>query len=290
MLRHIITLLVIIIIAIPFGKAHAFDLGQAIGSAITGAQQLHEAAKEITPSEEHYIGRAVAAMVLAKYPLLGNAALDAYVSKVGTLVAYRSEHPVTYGGYHFAVLNSSEANAFACPGGFIFITKGLLKTIENEDQLANVLGHEVTHVAKRHGIKAIKKARWTKFAFFAAGEVGKQYTPSELTQLTQAFQSVVTDVAKQVIDKGYSKKDERQADDLGMRYAALAGYDPQAMATFIQHEIALGMGEHSGPFSSHPTPKNRLKQVDSAITAEHLAGTVASVRTARYKRSTASVR
>lgn len=251
---------------------------------------MAQASKEITFSEEHYIGRAVAALILEKYSLLGNAAIDSYLNKVGTTVAYHSDRPVTYGGYHFAALNSNEINAFACPGGLIFVTKGLLREVQNEDQLANVLGHEVKHVAKRDGIRAIKKSRWTKFGFYAAGEVGKHYAPSEVSQLVGEFQNVVSEVAKTVMEKGYSKSDEKSADSLGMRYAANAGYDPLAMKQFIEHEVAQGRGNDTGPFSSHPSHDKRLKEVDNTIKDEGLTGTIAPVRTQRFKATTASLK
>ncbi|MFA4875036.1 MAG: M48 family metalloprotease [bacterium] len=270
-------------------QAHAFDIGQAVSSGIGGVQQIAAASKDITPSEEHYIGRAVAAMIIDKYPLMGNAALDEYVNKVGLVVAYHSDRPVTFGGYHFAVLRSDEVNAFAAPGGFIFITRGLLKSIQNEDQLANVLGHEVAHVAERHGINAIKKSRWTKFGFYAAGEVGKQYSSSEVGQLAQEFQGVVSDVAKQVIQSGYSKKDENEADKLGMEYAARAGYSPKAMADFIQAEIAKGDTTKSGPFSSHPSPDKRLSEVEGDL-KNISSGDVQQARTARFSASIASLK
>jgi predicted Zn-dependent protease len=290
-MRRNIAVIISLFVVVGFGfSAHALDLGKVVGSTVGGVQQLAEAAKDITSSEEHYIGRAVAALILEKYSLLNNAALDQYVNKVGLVVAYRSDRPMTYGGYHFAVLNSNEVNAFACPGGFIFVTKGLLREAQNEDQLANILGHEVTHVAKRHGIKAIKKSRWTKFGFYTAAEVGKHYTPSEVSQLASEFQSVVMDVAKTVIEKGYSKGDEKEADDLGMRYAANAGYAPQAMADFIQKELEKGVGNKSGPFSSHPTYEQRLKQVNNTIKSDNLVGSVAPVRNERFKQALASLR
>ncbi len=270
--------------------AHAFDIGQAVSSGIGGVQQIAEASKDITPSEEHYIGRAVAAMIIDQYPLLGNAALDQYVNKVGLVVAYHSDRPVTYGGYHFAVLRSDEVNAFAAPGGFIFITRGLLKSIQNEDQLANVLGHEIAHVAERHGIGAIKKSRWTKFGFYAAGEVGKQYSSSEVGQLAAEFQSVVSDVAKQVIQSGYSKKDENQADELGMKFAAASGYSPKAMEDFIKSEIASGYSSKSGPFSSHPSPDKRLKEVEGDLKDITPDNGVDQARTARFKQTLAAMR
>jgi predicted Zn-dependent protease len=289
-MKHLITIFALIALIAVGSSAGAQDWGKIAGSVFGGVQQMAEASKDITPSEEHYIGRAVAAMILEKYPLLNNASLDDYLNKVGLTVAYRSDRPMTYGGYHFAVLNSDEINAFACPGGLIFVTKGLMREVQNEDQLANVLGHEVTHVAKRHGISAIKKSRWTKFAFYTAGEVGKHYTPSEVGQLVGEFQTVVTDVAKKVIEKGYSKGDEKEADNLGMRYAANAGYDPLAMEQFIKHELEQGIGNKTGPFSSHPGHASRLKEVENTIKAEGLTGSVAAVRTARYNGALASLR
>lgn len=288
MRKGIVVIAAFIAVAFAF-RAQAFDIGQAIGGAIGGAQQIAEASKEITPSEEHYIGRAVAAMVLDKYPLLGNGVLDQYVNRVGLVVAFHSDRPVTYGGYHFAVLGSDEINAFACPGGLIFITRGLLKQVQSEDQLAAVLGHEVAHVAGRHGINAIKKSRWTKFGFYAAGEVGKQYSGSEVGELAQEFQGVVSDVAKQVLESGYSKSDEKKADINGMQFAAHAGYDPKAMAAFIQHEIDAGIGSKSGPFSSHPSPDKRLKEVNEEL-ASISGGSEAPVRTARFKAAMAAAR
>ncbi len=281
-MKHAIALITLLVVAGLGVRAQAFDIGQAIGGAIGGVQQIAEASKEITPSEEHYIGRAVAAMVLDKYPLLNNAALDQYVNKVGLVVAFHSDRPVTFGGYHFAVLNSDEINAFACPGGLIFITRGLLRQVQSEDQLAAVLGHEVAHVAGRHGINAIKKSRWTKFGFYAAGEVGKQYSGSEVGQLAQEFQGVVSDVAKQVLESGYSKSDEKKADINGMQFAANAGYDPKAMASFIQHEIDAGIGSKSGPFSSHPSPEKRLQEVNGEL-ASISGGAEVPARTARFK-------
>jgi len=289
-MKNIVTIFALITTMAIGLNAQAQDWGKIAGSVFGGVQQMAEASKDITPSEEHYIGRAVAAMILEKYPLYENSAVNDYLGKVGLTVAYRSDRPMTYGGYHFAALDTDEINAFACPGGIILVTRGLLREVQNEDQLANVLGHEVAHVAKRHGISAIQKSRWTKFGFYAAGEVGKHYTPSEVGQLVGEFQSVVADVAKKVIEKGYSKGDEKEADSLGMRYAASAGYDPLAMEEFIKAELAKGIGNDTGPFSSHPSHEKRLKEIEGTIKAEGLSGSVAQVRTDRYKGAMASLR
>jgi predicted Zn-dependent protease len=111
--------------------------------AAKGVTKATEAARPINDSEEYYVGRAVAARLLSKYPLCQNVKLTAYVNEVGEAVARKSSRPRTFRGYHFAVLETPEVNAFACPGGTIFITKGLVQTCDNEDQLAAVLAHEV---------------------------------------------------------------------------------------------------------------------------------------------------
>lgn len=282
MKRLLICLTVSIVFAMP-ASSRAFDIGQAIGTAIEGTKQLAEAAKDITPSEEHYIGRAVAAMVIDKYPILNNSALTTYINEIGRLVANASERPNTYGGYHFAVLGSDEPNAFACPGGIILVNKGLLREVQNEDQLAAVLGHEVTHVASRHGIGAIKKSRWTKFGFYAAGEVGKHYTPDEVSQLVGEFQGVVTDVAKRVMESGYSKSDEKHADEGGIRLSYAAGYNPKEMVDFVRVEDAKGVGHDQGPFASHPKPAARIKEMEETLSQLSGSSITDNVRTARFK-------
>lgn len=279
------------IIAIGFAaNVHAIDFGQVVSSTISGAQQIAEASKEITPSEEYYIGRAVSAMLLEKYPLLGNSSLDSYVNKVGLAVAYHSDNPVTYGGYHFAVVRSNEVNAFAAPGGFIFITEGLLKQLKNEDELANILGHEIAHVAERHSIRSIKRARWTNFGFYAAGEVGKQYSQTEAGQIADAFNGVVSDVGKQVISNGYSRKDENEADHFGLEYASRAGFSPNAMADFFKEELAKGASTKTGPFSSHPAMDSRLKDIEGDLAKMGQSSNIVQARTTRYNQAVASLK
>jgi hypothetical protein len=121
------------------------------------AETTQKAAREISDEEEYFVGRAVAARIISSYPLSVDESLTVYINKVGQAVALHSEKPYTYGGYHFALLDSDEVNAFACPGGTILITTGMLKTVRNEDELAAVLAHEIAHVNNRDGIAAIKK-------------------------------------------------------------------------------------------------------------------------------------
>lgn len=284
---------IMIIIALAFvlpASGHAWDIGQAISSGIGGIQQIAEASKEITPAEEHYIGRAVAAQVLTQYKLLNNAALTDYVNKIGGLLAAVSERPQTYGGYHFAVLDSDEPNAFACPGGIIFVNKGLLKMIKNEDQLAEVLGHEIIHVAYRHAIGELKKAQWTKLGFYAAAEVGKQYSATEVGAIVNQFQGVVSDVSQKVLQAGYSRGDEKAADETGLKLAYAVGYNPAESVEFFKELEKLDLGTSSSAFADHPKVQARIKNLEGEVSSLGGGGTTEQVRTNRYKTATASLR
>ncbi len=136
-----------------------------------------EAKQSFTYEQEHYLGRAIAAAILDKYGLYKDPSANRYVTLVGQTVAAHSDLPQTFGGYRFLILDSDEVNALAAPGGIIFITRGMLRACENEDQLAAVLAHEVAHVQARHGVELIKDSRWKKFGteavfLFAAGAGG----------------------------------------------------------------------------------------------------------------------
>jgi len=128
------------------------------------AVKTEEAARPISESEEYYIDRGVAARIVSQYKPYKHFGTVWYVNHVGETLALNSSRPYTYGGYHFAVLDTDEINAFACPGGIIFVTLGMLDLVENEDQLAAVLAHEIGHVSQKHGLDVIKKAMWTEAA------------------------------------------------------------------------------------------------------------------------------
>ncbi len=119
-----------LLILVPFaaGGCAAAALMPAAAVAYKGASKATEAARPITDSEEYYVGRAVAARILGKYKLDQNPKLTQYVNEVGDTVARKSSRPNPFRGYHFAVLDTQEINAFACPGGTIFITRGLIQT------------------------------------------------------------------------------------------------------------------------------------------------------------------
>jgi beta-barrel assembly-enhancing protease len=250
----------------------AADIAQKVGS------KAIDASKEISDSEEYYLGRGVAARVLAQYPLSKDLALNTYVNEVGQTVARKSTRPRTYKGYHFAVLDSSTPNSFACPGGIIFITKGMIKTCCNEDQLAAVLAHEVGHIANRDGISSISQARWTEVATTAGTEVAKQYGGS-LGQLVAQFEGSIDDVFKTVIVNGYSRAAEENADRAGVEMMKRAGYNPAAMTAIL---TAMGSkGGSGGILGTHPAMTERLDNIK--VIAQEANTQMEPARTKRFQ-------
>lgn len=227
-----------------------------------GVSQIRKGFEDISESEEHFIGRAVAAQVLTRYKPLNDPGLNAYAQKVAQAVALASDRPATFKGYHIQVLDTNEVNAFAAPGGFLFVTKGLLKLVKSEDELACVLAHEVAHVAKRHGLKTIQTSRLTSAFTILGSEAAKNYTPQQVTALTTAFEGAVEDVVNKLVVNGYSRDKEYEADKFGAQYARDAHYDPAALKSFLARlEKAEGAG--GGMFKTHPAAAKREAELGS---------------------------
>ncbi len=237
---------------------------------------------EITESEEYYIGRAVAALILSRYPVYNNDQLTNYINTLGSVVAGYSDRPETYAGYHFLVLDSDEVNAMAAPGGFIFITKGLLKKCKNEEMLGTVLAHEVGHVAAKHGLQSIKKSRLIDAFKLLGTEAAKRYGPQEIAQLTTIFEGVLGDIAGTLIERGYDRKYEYEADQLSVKIAARTGYSPAGLTDFLATLTGGPTGESAkGWFKTHPTAEDRIEKAKAEIGG---LGKVPKMEPARTKR------
>ncbi len=227
--------------------------------------------------------------MLAKYPLMNNSALTTYVNEIGLTLAGNSELPYTYGGYHFAVLNSDTPNAFACPGGIVFVTSGLINLTKNEDELAGVLAHEIAHVAHRDGVSAIKKSQWTKLGVDSAMEVGNHYTPSQAKALTGAFSKAVGDITKKVLNNSYGKKAEQKADGSALAYMSKSGYDPNALVALLKEQEKRGLGK--GSYLSMATkPSQRVAWLEQDLNKNGWTGSIAESRTNRFDRTVAKMR
>ncbi len=257
------------------------DVGSVAAIAYKTTAKAAEASRPINDSEEYYIGRAVAARILGANRLVPDPQLTLYVNEVGQTVARKSPRPNTYRGYRFAVLDTADVNAFACPGGIIFVTRGLVMTCESEDELAAVLAHEVAHVANKDGINSISQARWTQVLTTLGTESAKQYAGAGGSLIT-LFEGSIDDVFKTIVVNGYSRNAEEAADAQAVATLKKAGYDPGAMASLLSKMMAKGSGTATGIFKTHPPTADRLAKV-KASSPGGPPGKMEAVRTKRFQ-------
>lgn len=245
----------------------ATDEGSAAGKLVRGANRLRKSFQDLDPSEEHFIGRSVAAQILAmpQYPVSDDARLAAYVERVGAgIVAQNDGVRRPFLDYHFAVLATEEVNAFACPGGLILVTKGLLANTKNEEELAAVLAHEIAHVTLQHGVAAIQQANLAQaFTYLGTGAAQATMSQEDLNKLTDLFDGSVDDIVQTLVTSGYSRDAEVAADHLGREFLAGAGYDPQALASVLG--CMQDHGGAGGMFSTHPAPKERIDALGAPL-------------------------
>ncbi len=209
---------------------------------------------------EILFGRELAARILGAYGFQDDERLNRYVNLVGRAMALHSGRPEL--AYYFGVLASDDINAFAAPGGYVFITRGALLKMENEAQLAVVLGHEIAHITERHVIRELNiKADDGSTIAGIAGLIGGT-TGGAVKSLEQAM-----DKASDILFRdGYKIEDEIEADRIGMLMAASAGYDPAALRNFLTHvkRFETEDGAYTG---EHPVHTVRIAKMDDVLAA-----------------------
>lgn len=216
----------------------------------------------VSPEQELEIGRAGYAPVIAEYGLYDDAALQSYVNEVGQRVARVSHLPGLE--WHFTVVDDPAVNAFAMPGGYIYVTRGLLAHLGSEAQLAGVLGHEIGHVTRRH-----TAAQMTQQQLYGAG-----LALASIASRTVERYSGTAQQALGLLFLQFSRTDETQADELGIQYATQAGFDPRAIPATYHSLQRIGDAEGQrlpGFLSTHPDPGDR-QRVTSMLAERAAAG------------------
>lgn len=228
-----------------------------------GARMARALTRDFTVEEEVALGRVVAARVLATYPLADDDKLQKYVTLVGKTVALQSSRPDL--AWHFAVIETDMVNAFSCPGGYVFITTGAVAQIGSEAELAVVLGHEIAHATEKHILKEIKRAGVVTEGMSIASEQAG-------AGMGDALARKVSDLAYQkLFNTGIGRKEELEADRVGIEIAAAAGYRSDSYIHFLEalHKLAsANNSSFSQLASTHPKPDDRLKVARAEVSDE----------------------
>lgn len=266
-MRIVIATLLTAIVAAP---AHA-QFGDVLKKAEDAKKKVDSL--HINENDERALGEQVSAKLVEKFGVVQDAQLTKYVSLVGLVLAKSSSRSNL--NWQFIVLDTDGVNAFAAPGGIIHITRGLLGLIKNEAELAGALGHEVTHVTERHTVKAIEKQKLAEAGTNSVSAGGG---------LTQAALGRLANFAyENVLNNSFSRSDEGEADQKGVRLASHLGYDAHGLPNVLKKIDTRNSGndERNGLFASHPETKDRIAKLEQQIAGEKLGGT--AIVEARYR-------
>lgn len=240
-------------------QAGAFDLNLDL-SKLKSAFGRTKDMKEVDDKGEIDLGEGVAANLLGAAPLVQDEKLQQYVNRLGFWLAAQTERPDL--PWHFAVLDTDSVNAFAAPGGYVFVTRGLLLRLHSEAELAGVLAHEISHVLKRHHLVAIQKNAKTGLA----GDLLSIAIDNSSSQYSE-WKKKAVGVSTELYARGLDKEDEFEADRMGVVIAARAGYDPYGLPAVLQ--MLDGMNPQDGSlalmFKTHPAALQRLQLLDGAM-------------------------
>lgn len=232
-------------------------------------EQREQALEIITPEQEYYIGRAVAARILQRFPSAVNPDLQKYVQLVGQALVLSDSRGAPFGGYHFRIIESNQLNAISAPGGYVFITTRFLRSLESEDQLAAILAHEVAHISGRHGLKTLKNTSLLAEVAGLGLASGGLSCIEALAQATAIFSHLVDGLVDTLLESGYSQEFEYQADQGAYERLFKTGYQPQAIFSALQviensEEAAKNAG---GWFGTHPSVVERVARLKSLETS-----------------------
>jgi len=241
------------------------------------------AAEDITPEQEYYIGRAVAANILKTYSLWrGSPALTTYVNRICNAIVINSPIPDIYNGYHVALLDSQEINAFATSGGHIYLTRGLVSSAKSEDMLAGVIAHEIAHIQLQHSIKAIKTSRITQALLVTGASAAGAVSGYDVNEMTSIFNESVGDIVGTMVNNGYSQAQEFEADAKALSLLAGAGYNPSGLIDMLKELEKAQKGNSGGFNKTHPSPDKRRAAAEAVIIVLPKVTDTSSSRRARF--------
>jgi len=235
-------------------------LGACSTNPATGRSQLNLLSRD----EEIQLGQEAAPELIAGYGgEVPDAALRAYVTDIGMKLAAETEADNPSLPWSFTFLNSDVINAFALPGGQVFITRGLVERMDNEAQLAGVIGHEIAHVTARHANNRLSRQMGITLAAAIAGA----FIDPDSEEMQLLVGGLVTGAG--VYALSFDRGQESESDELGMRYMAQAGYNPQAQLEVMRILAQASEGPRQPEWlSTHPLPETRIDQIQDLLNDE----------------------
>lgn len=232
---------------------------------------------------EVIFGRELAARIVGKYGLYEDKKLTRYINLVGKGVSQYANRPEIE--FRFAILNTDSVNAYAAPGGYVFVTKGALKEMEDEAELAAVLAHEVAHIAERHIVKELN--------IKGTGDSPASGLARVLGGGTDVMRGVFTQMVDKAVDilfeKGLKKQDEMDSDRIATMTITSAGYDPAALKRYLE-KISTDKEDTKILAGTHPTFEDRIKGLDAVLTENQLTDMKLATVKARFEERIKGVR
>ena len=215
----------------------------------------------ISETEERALGEDVSQKIRTEFGVFQDRAVTKYVNLVGLALAKASPRPNL--NWEFIVLDTDGVNAFASPGGLVHITRGALGLIKSESELAGVLGHEIAHIWRKHTVNAIQKSKGVKIA------------ADVIPGSREYIAALATEAYDNIVERGFDRADEQDADTHGIRLANNAGYDPEGLCAFLAKlaERNKGASSRNALFASHPETRERISNVSRQIDVERLTAT-----------------
>jgi predicted Zn-dependent protease len=238
-----------------------------VDSVMKSVDAITKAAETLTPKDEYFIGRTVGAGIVSRYSVKENPVVNNFLNILGQTLVMASDKPSTFKGYHFLMLNTDEVVAYAAPSGFIFVSKGMIKLCKNEDELAAVLAHEIGHVQHSHAIAAISTSRWTSAATTIASESTKQFVGGIAGVVFQAFEGGIDDITQTLVNTGYARGQENEADATAIQIMQRVGYDSSALVRVLENMKASVPAGSTGFMSTHPAPDDRIADIRPLLTS-----------------------
>ncbi|MDO8704536.1 MAG: M48 family metallopeptidase [Sulfuricaulis sp.] len=218
-------------------------------------REIKEKLKPLQPTSEQdeiTLGKDVAANLLGAAPLVNDPALQTYVNKIGVWIALHTDRPGL--PWRFGVLDTGSVNAFATPGGYVFLTRGMLLRMRDEAELAGVLAHEISHVVEKHALTTMRKGALAGMA-------------SDALSRNQPGYAKLVSAGTEIFARGLDKEDEYAADRMGVVLATRAGYDPYGLPAVLQTLSSINPKDDavSLMFKTHPDSEKRLELVSNSM-------------------------